>query len=206
MTAVDLPALLADRFPQVTSRASRDFPAYNVPADQLLAFMQFLRDERGFDLLTDISGVDWGMDAESRFGVFYHLHSTKTQDYLRVATLCSAGEPPKIASMTPLWPSADWHERETYDFFGIQFEGHPDLRRIMMWDGYPYFPLRKEFPLAGLETDLPDEEIAAETGVKVQPAPMAGGLFVVPQEYTVKEREFRARDESWNEKTPKSSA
>jgi hypothetical protein len=58
-------------------------------------------------------------------------------------------------SVVSLWPGANWHERECYDMFGIKFEGHPDLRRILMWDGYPYHPLRKEFPLAGIETELP---------------------------------------------------
>jgi NADH-quinone oxidoreductase subunit C len=203
MTAVDVVSLLGGRFPRVSPRASADFPAINVPSEDLLAAMRVLRDECGYDLLTDVSGVDWGVDAEPRFGVFYHLHSIAGNAYLRVATSCSVGEPPTVPSMVSLWPSADWHERETYDFFGIRFEGHPDLRRILMWDGYPHFPLRKEFPLAGVETVLPDEEVAAETGVKVQPAPMAGGPFVAPQEDTVREREPRAKDESWNERRPK---
>ncbi|MGH8018759.1 MAG: NADH-quinone oxidoreductase subunit C [Opitutaceae bacterium] len=203
MNAVDLSALLGGRFPRVTPRASGDFPAYNVPADGLLDLMRVLRDEAGFDLLTDVSGVDWGMDAEPRFGVFYHLRSLASNEYLRVATLCSVGEPPRVPSVVSLWPSADWHERETYDFFGIQFEGHPDLRRILMWDGYLHFPLRKDFPLAGVETVLPDDEVAAETGAKVQAAPMMGGPFVAPQQDTVVKREPRARDESWNEKKPK---
>jgi NADH-quinone oxidoreductase subunit C len=88
--------------------------------------------------------------------------------------------------------------------FGIKFEGHPDLRRILMWDGYPYYPLRKEFPLAGIETDLPVADIAEETGTRVIAAPMAGGPFVAsPGEVNLTEAEPRAKDESWSDRRPR---
>jgi len=83
--------------------------------------------------------------------------------------------------------------------FGIRFEGHPDLRRILMWDGYPWYPLRKEFPLAGHEVELPSAETTERTGAKVLPAPMMGGPFHAPQRGTMRKREPRADDESWTE-------
>ena len=108
---------------------------------------------------------------------------------------------PVAPSVAALWPGANWHERECYDMFGIRFEGHPDLRRILMWEGYPYFPLRKEFPLAGIETPLPDAEVAEETGARVIAAPLAGGPFVTsPGEINLTEAEPRAKDESWSDR------
>ena len=191
---------LREKFPRVTERASADHPAADVPAEELLAVLRCLRDEHGYDLLADLTTVDWAEGASPRFTVIYHLLSTATPGYLRLATACAGDTEPAAPSVTGLWPAANWHEREAYDMFGIRFTGHPDLRRILMWDGYPHHPLRKEFPLAGVETPLPDPEIVAETGAKAIAAPMAGGPFVAsPGEMNMTEAEPRAKDESWNE-------
>jgi len=203
----DATAALKLRFPQVTDRASLDHPAVNVPPADLIALLDHLRTDGGFDLLTDVTAIDWAEGVSPRFTVVYHLFSTARHDYLRVAAACADNLAPTMPTATGLWPAADWHEREAFDMFGIKFDGHPDLRRILMWDEYPHFPLRKEFPLAGIETPLPDLEIAAETGASLKPAPMMGGPFVAsPGEMNLTEAEPRAKDESWTERREKPEA
>ena len=202
----DLAAALQARFPSLTVRPSADMPAFNIPAAEAIALLAYLRDERGFDLLSDLTAIDWAAGASPRFTVVYHLCSTTSAEQVRIASDCLGGEEPTMPTATGLWAGADWHERECFDLMGVKFTGHPDLRRILMWDGYPYHPLRKEFPLAGLPTELPDEEIAEVSGVKVQAAPMAGGPFVAQPDgsvCTAGDREPRALDQSWNEKKEK---
>jgi len=206
--SVDAITAVKAKFPQVTDRASRDCPAIDVPTVELLAILTTLRDELAFDLLSDVTAIDWAEGASPRFVAVYHLFSTTSHAAIRVATPCTGDDAsPTVPSVVALWPGANWHEREAYDMFGIKFEGHPDLRRILMWDGYPYHPLRKEFPLAGIETALPDIEVAEETKAKVIAAPMMGGPFVAsPGEMNLTEAEPRAKDESWNERTEKPEA
>lgn len=205
MTAsVDVAAVIKQSFPQLVERPSGDHPAFSAPASDILTVLSFLRDSQGYDLLTDLTAIDNGEDATPRFTVVYHVFSTTGHTYLRLAADCRDDRKPSIASVTSLWPGADWHEREVFDMFGITFDGHPDMRRILMWEGYPYHPLRKEFPLAGIETPLPDIEVSEETGTKVLPAPMAGGPFVTSSgEINMAKAEPRAKDESWNEKKEK---
>ena len=192
------------RFPQVTKRASLDYPAFQVSPNDIISALTFLKNEASFDFLVDVTAVDWAEGSTPRFTVIYHLFSTTTYEYVRLASDCADNISPSMPTATNLWPAANWHEREAYDMFGIQFTGHPDLRRILMWDGYPYHPLRKEFPLAGIETDLPDSEIAAETNAKVKPAPMAGGPFTaVPGQINMTEAEPMGKDQSWSEKSEK---
>ncbi|MBX7123601.1 MAG: NADH-quinone oxidoreductase subunit C [Opitutaceae bacterium] len=202
--SVDVSAVIKQSFPQLVERPSVDHPAFSAPAGDVPAVLAFLRDSHGYDLLTDITAIDNGEDATPRFTVVYHVFSTTAHTYLRLTADCSDDRKPSIASVTSLWPGADWHEREVFDMFGITFDGHPDMRRILMWEGYPYHPLRKEFPLAGIETPLPDIEVSEETGTKVLPAPMVGGPFVTSSgEINMAKAEPRAKDESWNEKKEK---
>jgi NADH-quinone oxidoreductase subunit C len=107
---------------------------------------------------------------DPRWTVVYFLRRIADNVQLRLKTGVSA-EKSELPSVIEVWRTANWHEREIYDMMGIRFRGHPDLRRILMWDGYPYFPLRKDFPLAGKPTDLPGVAFT-------QPAPLAGGPFV----------------------------
>jgi NADH-quinone oxidoreductase subunit C len=203
--SADAVKALKERFPQSTDRPSADHPALNVTAGDVVAALRTLRDEFAYDLLMDITAVDWSEGASPRFTVVYHLLSTtRSGSYVRIATNCAGSDAePTAPSVVSLWAGADWHERECFDMFGIKFEGHPDLRRILMWDGYPYYPLRKEFPLAGIETALPVADIAAETGATVIAAPMAGGPFVASTgEINLTEAEPRAKDESWSDRRP----
>ena len=204
--STDIVTALKARFQQATDRASTDHPAVNVQLGDLIAALRYLRDEWAFDLLMDVTAIDWAEGAAPRFTVVYHLLSTtRTGSYFRVAAACAGTEAePTAPSVVSLWPGANWHEREAYDMFGIKFAGHPDLRRILMWDGYPYHPLRKEFPLAGLEAPLPGPDVEEETGTRLISAPMAGGPFVAsPGEMNLTEAEPRAKDQSWNERNVK---
>jgi NADH-quinone oxidoreductase subunit C len=152
-------------------------------------------------------GVDWSVGASPRFTVVYHLFSTAGHDYVRVAADCADDAAPEVPSATGLWPGANWHEREAYDMFGIRFAGHPDLRRILMWDGYPHFPLRKDFPLAGIETPLPTRGRGRDQDRRERRAddgrPVRGPA---PGEINLTEAEPRAKDESWTERRPKPEA
>ncbi len=155
-----------------------------LPAD-LREVAKFCKDELSFDYLIDITSVD-NFGDEPRFEVVYELYSMTLAIHLRLKLRVSEdqGEAPTVSD---IWPTANWHEREIFDMMGIRFTDHPDLRRILMWDGYPYFPLRKEFPLEGLPSDMPDVAFS-------ESAPLEGGPFVTsPSTATTKDREPRAR-------------
>jgi NADH-quinone oxidoreductase subunit C len=121
-----------------------------VPRDKLLDAMRVLRDERNFDLLVDVTCVDYlnYRDATDRFGLVYLLASTTTNERLTVRVFLN--EPDlNVPSMFDLWQGADWLEREVFDMYGIVFDGHPDLRRILMPEEFAAFPLRKDYPMQG---------------------------------------------------------
>ncbi len=138
-------------------------------AEKIFDVCQFAKRSLGFDYLVDICSVDnYGEDP--RWTVIYHLRGVANGQDLRIKTDVSE-EKSELPSVLPVWRTANWHEREVYDLMGIRFSGHPDLRRILMWEGYPYHPLRKDFPLAGKPTDLPGVAFTKVT-------PMEGGPFV----------------------------
>ncbi|MEP6698207.1 MAG: NADH-quinone oxidoreductase subunit C [Verrucomicrobiota bacterium] len=155
-----------------------------LPAD-LRAVAQYCRDHLAFDYLLDITSVD-NFGDEPRFEIIYELYSMAHAIHMRLKLRLSE-DIGALPTLSDLWPTANWHEREIYDMMGIKFTGHPDLRRILMWDGYPYFPLRKEFPLEGLPSEMPDVAFTSA-------APLEGGPFVtLPSTATTKDREPRAR-------------
>lgn len=138
-------------------------------AQRIVDVCRHAKEQHRFNLLLDISSVDHN-DIEPRFTVVYHLYGLDHRCFLRLKADV-AEEKCELPTVTGIWRTADWHEREIYDMMGIRFTGHPDLRRILMWEGYPYFPLRKDFPLAGKHSEIPEVAFT-------EPAPMEGGPFV----------------------------
>jgi NADH-quinone oxidoreductase subunit C len=138
-------------------------------AERIAGVCDFAKKQMGFDYLVDITSVDnYGDDP--RFTLVYELYGYGHRCHLRLKTTVNE-EKSELPSVTTVWRAANWHEREIYDMMGVRFRGHPDLRRILMWEGYPYFPLRKDFPLSGKPTELPE---VAFTKI----APLDGGPFV----------------------------
>jgi NADH-quinone oxidoreductase subunit C len=121
-----------------------------IPRESIVDVCRKLRDEHGFDLLADVCGVDRGPEEDPRFEVNYHLFSTTHYQRLRLKVLLSEDDT-HVHTVTHLWKTADWHERETFDMFGVIFDGHPDLRRILLPSDFDGHALRKDYPLRGYE-------------------------------------------------------
>jgi NADH-quinone oxidoreductase subunit C len=186
MAATDELMMLRERFGAklLETCEFRGERTVRVTLDGLTGLLEACRKEFGYEMLIDVSSLDhFGRDP--RFEVVYELAAVDDSKHLRVKA--EVGEEEAVPSVTGIWPGADWHEREVWDMMGIPFTGHPNLKRILMWEGYPYHPLRKDFPLAGRPSEMPD---VAFSGV----APLEGGPFVTCAggEDTVR-REPRAR-------------
>ena len=138
-------------------------------ASRIAEVCQFAKAELGFDFLVDLTTID-NHEETPRWTAVYHIYGYEHFCYLRLKTSVSEEES-ELPTVSSIWRTANWHEREAYDMMGIRFAGHPDLRRILMWEGYPYFPLRKDFPLAGKPSEMPDVAFS-------DPAPLEGGPFV----------------------------
>jgi NADH-quinone oxidoreductase subunit C len=176
MSAQDAIASLQRQFPgQVgQGREFRNEWAVDVDREIIRVAARHLKNDLGFNFLVDISSVDHFGD-EPRYEVVYEfcgLGGANDQQSLRVKVKLSEDDA-TVDSLLPVYQGADWHEREIFDMMGIRFNDHPDLRRILMWDGYPYYPLRKDFPLEGIPSDMPGEAFSLI-------APLEGGPFVAP--------------------------
>jgi len=125
-----------------------------IKKEDIVRVCEFLKDdeELRFDLLEDLTGVDMFTPSD-RFQVVYHLYSLKNKYRLRLKVHVDESDL-RVPTVSGVWSTANWHEREAYDMFGITFEGHPDLRRLYMPEEFEYFPLRKDFPLMGIPGSL----------------------------------------------------
>jgi NADH-quinone oxidoreductase subunit C len=179
MSAPDAIASLQKQFPGKVGQGREFRGDWTVDLDRdiIRTAAAHLKEELGFNFLVDISSVDYFGD-EPRYEVIYEfcgLGGANNQEHLRLKVKVSEDDP-AVDSLVPVFQGADWHEREIFDMMGLRFTGHPDLRRILMWEGYPYHPLRKDFPLEGKSSDLPGE------GGFSRPAPMEGGPYVAAPE------------------------
>jgi NADH-quinone oxidoreductase subunit C len=143
---------LKDRFGADAFQTStfRDNRRIHLGADKLYAVLQCLKEVCGFDMLAELSAADYlhYPNASDRYGIWYILLNTADGQRIVVKTFTNDPEP-SLPSVYSLWRGADWMEREVYDMYGVIFEGHPDLRRILMPDEFTAFPLRKDYPLRG---------------------------------------------------------
>ena len=194
-TALELAGQLREKFGDLISEPTefRDEVTVTVnDAERIAEVCAFAKDPLGFDFLNDLSTLDfYGVDP--RFAVVYELSGIGHGAHLRLKTPVTE-EGSEVPTVTTVWRTALWHEREAYDMMGIRFAGHPDLRRILMGEGYPHYPLRKDFPLEGKPTEVPE---VATTDI----APMEGGPFVtVASSEDATQREPRRRNpEDWEQ-------
>ena len=151
MTTLDeITTAVTSRFSEVQGSQFRGQARLMVPAEQLLETARYLKQEQSFDMLIDITCVDYlhYRGATDRFGLVVLL--ANTTESLRLTLRVMLNEPrPTVSSLTSLWQGANWLEREVWDMFGIHFEGHPDLRRILLPEAFTTHPLRKDYPLQG---------------------------------------------------------
>jgi NADH-quinone oxidoreductase subunit C len=150
MTSAETIAAIQSRFAAIDVSEFRGQSRVVVQSKSLYDLLSFLKSERGFDFLSDITCVDYlsYRDAKDRFGLVYILTNTVTNERITVRTFLNEPEL-VVPSVVLLWEGANWMEREVWDMFGITFDGHPDHRRILLPDEFTAFPLRKDYPLQG---------------------------------------------------------
>ena len=172
MTALELAQQLKARFGDLLSEPVEfrgEITLKVADAERIQEVCAAAKQDLGFDSLVDLASVD-NLGDDPRFTVVYELYGYGHHCHLRLKTEVSE-EKSELPTISGVWRTANWHEREIYDMMGIRFRAHPDLRRILMWEGYPYFPLRKDFPLSGKPSDVPEVAFT-------KPAPLEGGPFV----------------------------
>ena len=189
MTAKQLAKKIQRQFKSIISDATEfrgEFTIEALDANQILEVCRYAKEQLDFDYLVDLCSID-NDDETPRWTVVYHIYSYNYFRHLRLKVNVGEEES-KLPSVASVWRTANWHEREVFDMMGIDFIGHPDMRRILMWEGYPYHPLRKDFPLAGKSSEMPDVAFT-------DPIPLEGGPFVTtPGNKDSADREPRVRN------------
>ncbi len=189
MTAKQLAKKIQRQFKSIISDATEfrgEFTIEVLDANQILEVCRYAKEQLDFDYLVDLCSID-NDDEAPRWTVVYHIYSYNYFRHLRLKVNVGEEES-KLPSVASIWRTANWHEREVFDMMGIDFIGHPDMRRILMWEGYPYYPLRKDFPLAGKPSEMPDVAFT-------DPIPLEGGPFVTtPGNKDSADREPRVRN------------
>ena len=151
---------LSAKFPDAieASDITYDFPAFTIKKDSIHEVLEFLKndEELNFHFLTDLTGFQTA--DEKQLGVIYHLHNMPKNYRVRIRTYFDINKP-EIPTATDIWPGANWMERETFDFYGVRFKGHPKLKRILNVDEMDIFPMRKEYPLEDQARDDKDDKM-----------------------------------------------
>jgi NADH-quinone oxidoreductase subunit C len=139
---------LQSQFPEAVTYSGddRDFPVFHIEKKDLLEVLQFLKSEMGFKFLTTMCGIHYPDQGEQEFVMMYQLHCLQTNERIRLKCMMSKAHL-DVPSCTSIFPTANWMEREAFDFYGFRFTGHPDLRRILNMDEMNYHPMRKEYAL-----------------------------------------------------------
>jgi NADH-quinone oxidoreductase subunit C len=142
----------------ISAEQSFDFPVFIIKRENIFDVVKFLKEdpEMGFEFMTTLCGLHYPDNKGQELGVMYQLHNLPKNWRIRLKTFFPVADP-QVSSMTPLFSSANWQERQEYDFYGIKFTGHPNLKRILNMDEMNYHPMRKEYPLEdGTRTDKND--------------------------------------------------
>jgi NADH-quinone oxidoreductase subunit C len=170
ITATSTIALIREKFPQAIVETVEFHGEQTIVLhpEHLVAVCAYLQKNLQYDFLSDITAVDW-LERVPRFEVVYHVQSLPNRSQLRLKV--RVGQPreehPSVPTVTGIWPAANWYEREVYDLFGINFTGHPDMRRILMPLEWTTYPLRKDYPLSGF--DLPEPHWGGQVPYNVDP-------------------------------------
>ncbi|HRE63065.1 MAG TPA: NADH-quinone oxidoreductase subunit C [Ferruginibacter sp.] len=165
MTNEQIQQLLTDKFGEQLTQWEQPYGmlTFTVPKELNLKVMQFLYDEAGFKFLTDLQAIHYPDKKGAELAVVYHMHNLSANVRLRFKAFTNI-ETPDVFSATALFAAANWMERETYDFYGVNFVGHPNLIRVLNVDEMDYFPMRKEYPLEDQSRVDKDDEMFGRGG------------------------------------------